>query len=56
MSTQVSSKQWRSTLHLVTNAQAPYLSEGYVPALIILRMALLRSKGRTQALPRTHGG
>lgn len=37
MSTQVSFKQWRSTLHLVTNAQAPYLLEGYVPALIICK-------------------
>lgn len=37
MSTQVSVKQWRSTLHLVTNAQAPYLSESYVPALIICK-------------------
>lgn len=37
MSTQVSFKQWRSTRHLVTNAQAPYLSEGYVPALIICK-------------------
>lgn len=37
MSTQVSFKQWRSTLHLVTNARAPYLSEGYVPMLIICK-------------------
>ena len=37
MSTQVGFKQQRSTLHLMTNAQAPYLSEGYIPALIICK-------------------
>lgn len=37
MSTQVSFKQWTSMLHFVTNAQAPYLSESHVSALIICK-------------------
>lgn len=36
-STRVSFEQQRSTLHLVTNSQAPYLSTGCVPTLIICK-------------------
>lgn len=36
-STRVSFEQRRSTLHLVTNSQAPYLSTGCVPTLIICK-------------------
>lgn len=55
-SAQVSVKRWTSTLRLVTNNQAPYLSEGYVWTLIICKRQSWRASGRTRALSRPRGG
>lgn len=55
-SAQVNAKRWTSTRRLVTNNQAPYLSEGYVWTLIISKLQSWAASGRTRVLSRPRGG